>query len=162
MFKEQIESEDLELKPRALRRLRAECEKAKRFLSAAVETEIEIDQLGEGEDFNYTLTRAKFEELCHDLFKETLNCVQKALDEAGLDKKDIHEVIMVGGSTRIPKIKDMVTEFMGDGFVLNNKVNADEAIAIGATVQAGILAEECVPADVQAVIQPIYISDVIP
>jgi L1 cell adhesion molecule like protein len=95
---------DISNNTRALRRLRIYCEKAKRTLAAAPEADIELDALADGEDFSLTLTRAKFDELCKESFNATIPCVDAALKDAGMTKKDIHEVIMVGGSTRILKI----------------------------------------------------------
>lgn len=124
--------------PRALRRLRTACERAKRTLSSSSQAAIEIDSLFEGQDFYSTITRARFEDLCADLFKSTLDPVEKALRDAKMSKGDIHDVVLVGGSTRIPKIQKMLKDFMG-GKELNKSVHPDEAVAYGAAVQAAVL-----------------------
>ena len=129
---------DIRNDARAMQKLRREVEKAKRALSSAQQTRIEIESLFDGEDFSETLTRAKFEELNMDLFKNTLKPVKKVLDDAGLTKKDITDVILVGGSTRIPKIRQLVKEFF-NGKEPRSGVNPDEAVAEGAAVQACIL-----------------------
>ncbi|CAC5419684.1 HSPA1s [Mytilus coruscus] len=123
---------------RAIRRLRTACERAKRTLSSSTEASVEIDSLFEGIDFYTKVTRARFEELCSDLFRTTLEPVEKALRDAKLDKSSIEEIVLVGGSTRIPKIQKMLSEFM-NGKELNKSVNPDEAVAYGAAVQAAIL-----------------------
>merc|ERR1712110_1027333 len=123
---------------RALRRLRTACERAKRTLSASAQASIEIDSLFEGIDFYTSITRARFEELCSDLFKGTLDPVEKALRDAKMGKNEIHEIVLVGGSTRIPKIKKLLTDFF-NGKALNQSINPDEAVAYGAAVQAAIL-----------------------
>jgi len=129
---------DLTANKRSLRRLRTACERAKRTLSAAAQTSIEIDALFEGVDFYTSITRARFEELCSDLFRQTLNPVETALRDARLDKGAIHEVVLVGGSTRIPKVQKLLTDFF-NGKALNKSINPDEAVAYGAAVQAAIL-----------------------
>jgi len=123
---------------RALRRLRTACERAKRTLSTTTVTMIEVDSLFEGEDFSTKLTRAKFEELVMDILKQTLEPVEKALVDAKLGKSQIDEVLLVGGSTRIPKIQQMVKDFF-NGKEPNRSINPDEAVAFGASVQAAIL-----------------------
>ena len=123
---------------RALRRLRTACERAKRTLSASAQANIEIDSLFEGIDFYTAITRARFEELCADLFRGTLEPVEKALRDAKLDKSSIDELVLVGGSTRIPKVQKLLTEFF-NGKELNKSINPDEAVAYGAAVQAAIL-----------------------
>jgi len=123
---------------RALRRLRTACERAKRTLSASAQANIEIDSLFEGIDFYTAITRARFEELCADLFRGTLEPVEKALRDAKLDKSSIDEVVLVGGSTRIPKVQKLLTELF-NGKELNKSINPDEAVAYGAAVQAAIL-----------------------
>merc|ERR1712165_613703 len=123
---------------RALRRLRTACERAKRTLSASAQANIEIDSLFEGDDFYTSITRARFEELCSDLFKGTLQPVEKALRDAKLDKASIDELVLVGGSTRIPKVQKLLTDFF-NGRELNKTINPDEAVAYGAAVQAAIL-----------------------
>jgi len=123
---------------RALRRLRTACERAKRTLSASAQANIEIDSLFEGIDFYTSITRARFEELCSDLFKGTLEPVEKALRDAKLDKSGIDDIVLVGGSTRIPKIQKLLQDFF-NGKELNKSINPDEAVAYGASVQAAIL-----------------------
>merc|ERR1711963_1162750 len=129
---------DIRSDARVMQKLRREVEKAKRALSSAQQTRIEIESLFDGEDFSETLTRAKFEELNMDLFKNTLKPVKKVLDDAELTKKDITDVILVGGSTRIPKIRQLVKEYF-NGKEPRSGVNPDEAVAEGAAVQACIL-----------------------
>ena len=123
---------------RALRRLRTACERAKRTLSASAQANIEIDSLFEGVDFYTSITRARFEELCSDLFKGTLEPVEKALRDAKMDKSGIDDIVLVGGSTRIPKIQKLLQDFF-NGKELNKSINPDEAVAYGAAVQAAIL-----------------------
>ncbi|CAH0583190.1 unnamed protein product [Chrysodeixis includens] len=123
---------------KALRRLRTACERAKRTLSSSTEASIEIDALFEGIDFYSKLTRARFEELCSDLFRQTLTPVERALKDANLNTREIHDVVMVGGSTRIPKVQRLLQEFF-NGKSLNLSINPDEAVAYGAAVQAAIL-----------------------
>jgi len=123
---------------RALRRLRTACERAKRTLSASAQANIEIDSLFEGIDFYTSITRARFEELCADLFRGTLQPVEKALRDAKMDKSSIDELVLVGGSTRIPKVQKLLTDFF-NGKELNKSINPDEAVAYGAAVQAAIL-----------------------
>jgi heat shock 70kDa protein 1/2/6/8 len=125
---------DISNNQRALRRLRTACERAKRALSTATEANIEIDSLHDGLDFYSKISRARFEELCTDLFKSTLKPVDKALKDAKLDKSQINEVVLVGGSTRIPKIQRLLEEFF-NGKELNKSINPDEAIAYGAAIQ---------------------------
>merc|ERR1712115_268008 len=129
---------DLSGNKRALRRLRTACERAKRTLSASAQSNIEIDSLFEGIDFYTSITRARFEELCSDLFKNTLEPVEKALRDAKLDKASIDDIVLVGGSTRIPKIQKLLQDFF-NGKELNKSINPDEAVAYGAAVQAAIL-----------------------
>jgi len=129
---------DIRNNARAMRRLRTQCERAKRILSAAAQTTIEVDSLAESIDFNITITRAKFEELCLPYFKECIPPVAKVLKDSGMSKNQIHDVVLVGGSTRIPKIVQLITEFFG-GKEPNKSINPDEAVAYGAAVQAAIL-----------------------
>jgi len=129
---------DLTGNKRALRRLRTACERAKRTLSASAQASIEIDSLYEGIDFYTSITRARFEELCADLFRGTLEPVEKALRDSKMDKSSIHEIVLVGGSTRIPKIQKLLQDFF-NGKELNKSINPDEAVAYGAAVQAAIL-----------------------
>jgi endoplasmic reticulum chaperone BiP len=131
-------SKDLSKDKRALGKLRREAEKAKRALSSQNQVRIEIEALHDGQDFSETLTRARFEELNSDLFRKTLKPVEKVLKDAGMAKGDVHEVVLVGGSTRIPKIQQLVRDFF-NGKEPNKGVNPDEAVAFGAAVQAGIL-----------------------
>lgn len=126
---------------RAMRRLRTACEKAKRILSSTAQTTIEVDSLAESVDYSYTMTRAKFEELCLTMFKETIPPVEKVLKDSGMSKGQIHEVVLVGGSTRIPKVIDLLTEFF-NGKEPNRSINPDEAVAYGAAVQGAILSGE--------------------
>merc|ERR1712065_99291 len=126
---------------RALRRLRTACERAKRTLSSSTQATIEIDSLYEGLDYNSVITRARFEDLNMDYFKKCMEPVQKCLEDSKLSKSQIHEVVLVGGSTRIPKIQSMLSEYFG-GKELNKSINPDEAVAYGATVQAAILSGE--------------------
>lgn len=126
---------------RAVRRLRTACERAKRTLSASAQANIEIDSLFEGIDFYTSITRARFEELCADLFRGTLEPVEKALRDAKMDKSAIHDIVLVGGSTRIPKIQKLLQDFF-NGKDVNKSINPDEAVAYGAAVQAAILTGE--------------------
>jgi len=129
---------DLKGNKRALRRLRTACERAKRTLSASAQANIEIDSLFEGIDFYTSITRARFEELCSDLFKGTLEPVEKAMRDAKMDKSSVNDIVLVGGSTRIPKIQKLLQDFF-NGKELNRSINPDEAVAYGAAVQAAIL-----------------------
>jgi L1 cell adhesion molecule like protein len=141
---------------RAIRRLRTACERAKRTLSGGTEANVEIDALFEGADFYTKITRARFEEMCGDLFRATLEPVEKALRDAKMDKRDIQEIVLVGGSTRIPKIQKLLMEFM-NGKELNKSVNPDEAVAYGAAVQAAILS-----GDRSEAIKDVLLVDVAP
>ena len=129
---------DLSNNKRAIRRLKTACEKAKRTLSSSTQANLEIDSLFEGIDFYTNITRARFEELCSDLFRLTLEPVEKALCDANIDKGNIHDVVLVGGSTRIPKIQNLLQNFF-NGKELNKSINPDEAVAYGAAVQGAIL-----------------------
>ncbi|KAI8129335.1 Heat shock 70 kDa protein cognate 4 [Lucilia cuprina] len=129
---------DLTTNKRALRRLRTACERAKRTLSSSTQASIEIDSLFEGTDFYTSITRARFEELNADLFRSTMDPVEKALRDAKLDKAQIHDIVLVGGSTRIPKVQKLLQDFF-NGKELNKSINPDEAVAYGAAVQAAIL-----------------------
>lgn len=124
--------------PRAMRRLRTACERAKRTLSNATTATLEVDSLMDGQDFQMTLTRAKFESLCAALFTRCLRPVEQCLRDAKLSKGEIHDVVLVGGSTRIPKIQELLREYFG-GKELCRSINPDEAVAYGAAVQAYIL-----------------------
>jgi len=129
---------DLNQSAKAIRRLRNACERAKRILSSSMQANVEVDSLLDGIDYNTTITRAKFEELCMDLFKRTIEPVDRVLSDAKIDKAKVHEIVLVGGSTRIPKIKQLLSEYF-NGKKLNESVNPDEAVAYGAAVQAAIL-----------------------
>jgi len=129
---------DLKTNKRALRRLRTACERAKRTLSSSTQASIEIDSLFDGIDFYTSITRARFEELNADLFRGTLEPVEKSLRDAKMDKSQIHDIVLVGGSTRIPKIQKLLQDFF-NGKELNKSINPDEAVAYGAAVQAAIL-----------------------
>jgi len=118
---------------RSLRRLRTQCEKAKRTLSSAHQTMIECETLAEGEDFSYNMSRARFEELCIDQFRKCMPPVENVLKDSDMSKGQIHEIVLVGGSTRIPKIQSMLSDFF-NGKVLNKSINPDEAVAYGAAV----------------------------
>lgn len=132
---------DVTCNPRALRRLRTACERAKRTLSSIAQVTIEIDSLLDGMDFYTTITRARFEELCNDLFRQTLEPVERVLKDAKIDKDDVGDIVLVGGSTRIPKIQKMVAGLF-DGKEPSRSINPDEAVAYGAAVQASILSGE--------------------
>lgn len=130
---------DISGNPRAIRRLRTACERAKRTLSSATQASIEIDSLYEGEDFYTSITRARFEELCGDLFRQTLAPVEKVLQDSKLSKSDIDEIVLVGGSTRIPKIQTLLSNYFNGKEPCKN-INPDEAVAYGAAVQAAVIA----------------------
>merc|ERR1712078_602081 len=147
---------DIKGNKRALRRLRTACERAKRTLSASAQANIEIDSLFEGIDFYTSITRARFEELCSDLFKGTLEPVEKAMRDAKIDKSSIHDIVLVGGSTRIPKIQKLLQDFF-NGKELNKSINPDEAVAYGAAVQAAILS-----GDTSEAVQDLLLLDVAP
>merc|ERR1711970_150141 len=132
---------DIRKDNRAVQKLRREVEKAKRSLSSGHQARIEIESFFEGNDFSETLTRAKFEELNMDLFRSTMKPVQKVLEDADLQKKEIDEIVLVGGSTRIPKVQQLVKEFF-NGKEPSRGINPDEAVAYGAAVQAGVLSGE--------------------
>ena len=132
---------DISGNPRALRRLRTACERAKRTLSSTAQTTIEIDSLYEGIDFYSTITRARFEELNMDLFRKCMEPVEKCLRDAKMDKSTIHDAVLVGGSTRIPKVQQLLQDFF-NGKELCKSINPDEAVAYGAAVQAAILTGE--------------------
>jgi len=129
---------DMTGNPRAMRRLRTACERAKRNLSSSANASIEIDSLFEGVDFYSSITRARFEDLCADLFRGTLEPVEKVLRDSKIDKGSVHEVVMVGGSTRIPKVNELITQFF-NGKEPCRSINPDEAVAYGAAVQACVL-----------------------
>ena len=123
---------------RALRKLKTACERAKRTLSSSATAQIEIDSLAEGQDFFMTITRAKFEHLCDSVFRDTLNTVEKVLRDAKISKGEVHDIVLVGGSTRIPKVQTLLKGFF-NGKELCRNINPDEAVAYGAAVQAAIL-----------------------
>jgi L1 cell adhesion molecule like protein len=130
---------DISNNPRALRRLRTACERAKRTLSSSTQASVEIDSLYDGEDFYTNITRARFEELCSDLFRQTLEPVEKVLKDAKISKSQINEIVFVGGSTRIPKIQALVSNYF-NGKEPCKSINPDEAVAYGAAVQGAIIA----------------------
>jgi heat shock protein 1/8 len=129
---------DLSDNKRSVRRLKTACEKAKRTLSSSSTANLEIDSLYDGIDFFTNITRAKFEALCMPLFQKCIQPVSKVLQDANCSKSEVHEIVMVGGSTRIPKVQEMISDYFG-GKELNKRVNPDEAVAYGASVQANIL-----------------------
>ena len=137
-FKKKNSGADLSTNARALRRLRTSCERAKRTLSSSTSAAIEIDALFDGIDLYTSITRALFENLCGDLFKGVLAPVEKVLRDSKIDKKNVHEVVLVGGSTRIPKVQQLLKDFFG-GKEPAKSINPDEAVAYGAAVQAAIL-----------------------
>ncbi|KAK4879560.1 hypothetical protein RN001_007706 [Aquatica leii] len=147
---------DIRSNPRAIRRLRTAAERAKRTLSSGTEASIEIDALCDGVDFYTKISRARFEELCSDLFRGTLSPVEKALSDAKMDKGAIHDVVLVGGSTRIPKIQSLLQNYFC-GKPLNLSINPDEAVAYGAAVQAAVLS-----GDTSEKIQDVLLVDVTP
>ncbi len=147
---------DISGNARALRRLRTACERAKRTLSSTAQTTIEIDSLYEGVDFYSTITRARFEELNMDLFRKCMEPVEKCLRDAKMDKTQVHEVVLVGGSTRIPKVQSLLQDFF-NGKELCKSINPDEAVAYGAAVQAAILSGEG-----NAKVQDLLLLDVTP
>jgi len=126
---------------RSMAKLRREVEKAKRSLSSVHQVKVEIESLVDGEDFSETLTRARFEELNQDLFKKTLKPVSQVLKDSGLKKSEVHEIVLVGGSTRIPKVQQLIKDFF-NGKEPNRGINPDEAVAYGAAVQGGVLSGE--------------------
>merc|ERR1711881_396772 len=132
------QKKDISDNPRALRRLRTACERAKRQLSSSTNAAVEIDSLYDGQDLYSSITRARFEDLCGDLFRATMDPVEKVLRDAGVSKSEVDEVVLVGGSTRIPKVQQLISEFF-NGKELNKSINPDEAVAYGAAVQAQVL-----------------------
>merc|ERR1711871_1319965 len=132
---------DMAKDKRAIQKLRREVEKTKRALSSTHQARVEIEALFDGIDFSETLTRARFEEINNDLFKNTLGPVKQVMEDSGLKKSEIHEIVLVGGSTRIPKIQQLIKDFF-NGKEPNRGINPDEAVAYGAAVQAGILSGE--------------------
>ncbi|KAK4170347.1 heat shock protein 70 family [Cladorrhinum sp. PSN259] len=148
---------DLSGDARALRRLRTACERAKRTLSSGAQTTVEIDSLFDGEDFNTTITRARFEDLNAKAFAGTLEPVAQVLKDAAIEKSAVDEIVLVGGSTRIPRIQKLLSEFF-DGKKLEKSINPDEAVAYGAAVQAGILSGKATSADTS----DLLLLDVVP
>jgi len=140
LFKKKY-NKDMAVDKRSLQKLRREVERVKRVLSTQHQARVEIESLYDGIDFSETLTRARFEELNIDLFKKTLDPVKKVLTDASLKKTDVQEIVLVGGSTRIPKVQQLLQDFF-NGKELNRGVNPDEAVAYGAAVQGGILSGE--------------------
>jgi heat shock protein 5 len=126
---------------RALQKLRKEVERVKRALSSQQQARLEIEDLAEGFDLSETLTRARFEELNNDLFKKTLGPVGRVLEDADIEKSEVDEIVLVGGSTRIPKVQSLISEYFG-GKEPSKGINPDEAVAYGAAVQGGILSGE--------------------
>ena len=129
---------DISKNLKARRRLQNVCERAKRTLSTSTSATIEVDALSDGTDFSYNMTRAKFEELCQDLFKKALTPVEQVMKDAKMSKDQVHDIVLVGGSTRVPKIQQLLREYF-NGKELCQSVNPDEAVAYGAAVQAAIL-----------------------
>jgi heat shock protein 1/8 len=129
---------DISDNQRALRRLRTACERAKRTLSSSSQAHLEIESLYKGIDFNSVITRARFEDLNMDYFRKCMDPVERVLKDSKLSKSQVHEIVLVGGSTRIPKVQELLMEFF-NGKELNKSINPDEAVAYGATVQAAIL-----------------------
>lgn len=129
---------DIMENPRALRRLRTACERAKRVLSSSSQSTIEVDSLADGQDLNLVITRAKFESLCDSLFRKCMGPVEQVLRDSKISKADVHDVVLVGGSSRIPRVQQLLREFFG-GKELCQSINPDEAVAYGAAVQGAIL-----------------------
>ncbi|KAJ9049039.1 Hsp70 chaperone [Entomophthora muscae] len=148
--------QDISKSPRALRRLRTACERAKRILSSATRATVEVEALYDGIDFQAVLTRAKFDEICGHLFGFTITFIKKILDDAGLQKSQIDEIVLSGGSSRIPKVQQLLSEFFG-GKKLNTSINLDEAVAMGAAIQAQMLKGSTVQR-----IKDIYLVDIAP
>jgi len=140
------EGKDISGDARALRRLRTACERAKRTLSNGTQTTVEIDSLFDGTDFNSQITRAKFESINQKAFQGTIQPVEQVIKDSGIDKSKVDEIVLVGGSTRIPKIQKLLSDFFG-GKKLEKSINPDEAVAYGAAVQAGILSGKATSAD---------------
>ncbi|GMH70331.1 hypothetical protein TrRE_jg3528 [Triparma retinervis] len=136
---------DIKGDKRAIQRLRKQCENAKRTLSTQTTATVDCEALANGEDFSCTISRAKFEELCNDLFKKTLDPVAQVLKDAGMSKAQVDQVVLVGGSTRIPKVQKLLSDYFG-GKELNKGINPDEAVAYGAAVQGGILSGDAADA----------------
>merc|ERR1719329_289451 len=141
IFKKKNNGVDIKKDSRALQKLKQEVEKAKRDLSSVHQVKVTIEGIMDGIDFSETITRAKFEELCGELFKKTLKPVQQVMDDASMKKTEIDEIVLVGGSTRIPKVQQLIKDFF-NGKEPNRGINPDEAVAYGAAVQGGILGGE--------------------
>lgn len=152
-----LQQKDLSGDARALRRLRTACERAKRTLSSGAQATIEIDSLFDGEDFTMSITRARFEDLNAKAFSGTIEPVAQVLKDAQIEKKAVDEIVLVGGSTRIPKIQKLLSEFF-DGKKLEKSINPDEAVAYGAAVQAGILSGKATSAETS----DLLLLDVVP
>ncbi|CAL1704194.1 unnamed protein product [Somion occarium] len=129
---------DISEDARAIRRLRSACERAKRTLSSVTQTTVEVDSLYQGEDFSANITRARFEQINESLFKSTIDPVERVLKDAKMPREKVDDIVLVGGSTRIPKVQSLVSEYFG-GRQLNKSINPDEAVAYGAAVQAAVL-----------------------
>ena len=155
-FKRKNRGKELLGNHRAIRRLRTQCERAKRTLSSSTQATIEIDSLVDGIDYSCALSRARFEELCMDYFRSSLGPVEKVLRDGGIDKKQVDEVVLVGGSTRIPKVQQLIQEFF-NGKEPCKSINPDEAVAYGAAVQAAILTGEG-----SSAVQDLLLLDVTP
>jgi len=155
-FKRKNRGKDMSGNQRAIRRLRTQCERAKRTLSSSTNATVVIDSLFEGIDYESPISRARFEELNMDYFRNSMGPVEKVLRDSGIDKRNVHEVVMVGGSTRIPKVTQLIQEFF-NGKEPCKSINPDEAVAFGATVQAAILTGEG-----SAAVQDLLLLDVTP
>jgi len=155
-FKRKNRGKDVSGNQRALRRLRTQCERAKRTLSSSTTASVMVDSIQDGIDLEVSITRARFEELNMDLFRNSMGPVEKCLRDSGIDKKNVHEVVMVGGSTRIPKVTALIQEFF-NGKEPNKSINPDEAVAFGAAVQAAILTGEG-----SSTVQDLLLLDVTP
>ena len=126
---------------RAQRRLRTACERAKRTLSSVTQTKVEVDSLYQGQDFTSSITRARFEAINEKIFQATIALVESVLKDAKIDKDKVDDIVLVGGSTRIPKIQKLVSDVFG-GRALNKSINPDECVAFGAAVQAAVLLQK--------------------
>merc|ERR1712118_333011 len=155
-FKRKNRGKDMMENQRALRRLRTQCERAKRTLSSSTQATIEIDSLFDGIDFTCTISRARFEEMNMDYFRNSMGPVEKAMRDSGIDKRNVHDVVMVGGSTRIPRVQNLLQDFF-NGKELCKSINPDEAVAYGAAVQAAILNN-----DGSSKVQDLLLLDVTP
>merc|ERR1712130_550594 len=143
------------LSKRSMRRLRTQCERAKRTLSAAARANIEIDSFYDGIDFSSTITRARFEDLCMQNFRQCLEPLTKVLTDAKMSKSEIDEVVLVGGSTRIPRIQSLIKQFF-NGKELNKSINPDEAVAYGASIQAALLVGDDMKADIFKIVYSLF------